>query len=138
MFTLKKITKFPYQYKNIEFGQIVDPIISLPILTKVGWESLDFLIDSGADVTTIPLDLTGQLKYPPNLKKKVKIGGVEGGMVTGFPGKIQIKIGNGQLAARCYFIESDVIPLLGRLDLWNKFTIIFDNMKGEVVFRKIL
>ena len=34
---------------------------------------------------------------------------------------------------RCYFIESNVDPLLGRLDFWNLFSINFNNIKKQTV-----
>lgn len=129
--------KFPYQYKTIEFGRIANPKIALPVLIKKGWEELDFLVDSGADTTTFPLELVDQLQADINFKKKTDVVGIEDSKIFGYPGKVQIKIGNLVFAIRCYFIESSVIPLLGRLDIWDKFTIVFDNIKREVVFERI-
>lgn len=132
-----KIIKFPYRYKRIKFGQIVNPLISLPILTNAGWEKIHFLVDSGADTTTLPLRMSDHLKCEVDLNKKTSISGIEAFGITGFPGKITLKLGTQKLDARCYFINSNVIPLLGRLDVWDKFSIVFDNIKKEVILKSI-
>lgn len=36
---------FPYKYKYIKEGKILDPFVSIPIKTKFGWQSLWFLLD---------------------------------------------------------------------------------------------
>lgn len=35
------------------------------------------------------------------------------------------------------FVRSNIIPLLGRLDIWDKFNWIFDNQKKQVIFERI-
>lgn len=136
MSTSSKI-KFPFQYKEIDFGRIVDPVIPLPVLTPNGWEKFDFLLDSGADTTTLPFYFTKLIKAELSPDKKTIVDGVEGRGVAGHAGKIWIKFGQNVLTIRCYFIQSDIIPLLGRLDVWDKFSIIFDNLKQEVIFETI-
>lgn len=137
MSILSKQIRFPYNYKRIDFGRVVDPTISLDVKAESHWKSFDFLMDSGADTTTIPIYFTKLVKTEINKRGKTTIGGVEGNGVAGYPGKIWIRLDNDVLSVRCYFIESDVIPLLGRVDIWNKYTIIFDNMRKEVVFEKL-
>lgn len=137
MSILSKQIRFPYNYKRIDFGRVVDPTISLDVKAEPGWKSFDFLIDSGADTTTIPIYFTKLVKTEINKRGKTSIGGVEGNGIVGYPGKIWIRLNTDVLSVRCYFIESDVTPLLGRVDIWNKYTIIFDNMRKEVVFEKL-
>ena len=131
-------TKFPYRYKRIDEGVIPDPTIEIKTLTTKGWRSFDFLVDSGADTTCLPLKPYAELLgFKPDPEKKIKIGGVEGKGVTAYPGKIKVKIGGKEMPLRCYFLRSRVMPLLGRLDLWNKFSISFDNKKKEITLKPI-
>lgn len=137
MSTSPAIIKFPYRYKRLKFGLIPNPVISIPVLAKAGWEEISFLVDSGADTTSLPLDWAKYLQCEMNIKRKTKISGIENAGTFGFPGKMRIKLGHTELNVRCYFMDSNVIPLLGRLDIWGKFSIVFDNMKEEVVFKSI-
>ena len=128
--------KFPYRYKFVDFGKIVDPLVDLEVETSRGWQEVRFLIDSGADATTLPLSLAGEWGIKIDRSQRVKIGGVEGRGVYGYPAEITIRIGEEELGVRCYFIESETIPLLGRTDIFDKFSLIFDNKNKEVVFEK--
>lgn len=129
--------KFPYRYKVIDFGKIVDPLVDFEVETSRGWQEVRFLIDSGADSTTLPLSLAGRWGIKIDRSQRTKIGGVEGKGVYGYPSKIKIRVGKEEFEARCYFIESETIPLLGRTDIFDKFSIIFDNRNQEVVFEKL-
>lgn len=62
------------------------------------------------------------------------VSGVEGGRVAGYSSEIEIGFGRKFYKIRCVFVNSKIIPLLGRLDVWDKFSIFFDNIKEEVVF----
>lgn len=45
-------------------------------------------------------------------------------------------MGQEKFTVRCYFVKSNTLPLLGRIDIWNKFNLFFDNKKEQVVFEK--
>ena len=64
-------------------------------------------------------------------KKKILISGVEGKGVFAYPHPITTKLGNKKFLLRSYFIESNVDPLLGRLDFWNIFSINFNNKNRQ-------
>lgn len=129
---------FPYQIKRIEEGLIANPKVTLNLKTIKGFKSVNFLLDSGADVTTFPLyALGGYFDFKPDKKEAIKIGGVEGSGVLAYPHKIIARLGSIEFPLRCYFIESNVDPLLGRLDFWNKFSITFDNKKRQTTISPV-
>jgi len=130
--------RFPYRYKRIDEGVIPDPTTKLEILTTDGWRTTRFLIDSGADTTCLPLEPYAELLgFKPDPKRKTKVGGVEVKGVTAYSGEIKIKIAKKELALRCYFLRSRIMPLLGRLDFWDNFSILFDNKKKEIALKSI-
>lgn len=129
--------EFPYQYKIIAEGKIPEPIIQLPVKTKAGFGFIDFLVDSGADTTTLPLIWSEIFGFKIENKKPDWITGVEGGRIAAYPGEIEIKIGREKNKIRCLFVTSNILPLLGRLDIWNKFSIIFDNKRQKIIFEKV-
>ncbi len=121
---------FPYEKKYIEEGQLIDPRVNVEIKTTRGFLIIKFLLDSGADVTTLPLNPYAELfNYTANKKEKVTIGGVEGRGINGYPITLACKIKAKEFKLRCYFLESRIDPLLGRLDFWSLFSITFDNLK---------
>jgi hypothetical protein len=129
---------FPYRKKTIEEGIIPYPVAPLPVKTKFGEYFIRFLVDSGADTTTLPLSLAPLFDFKPTKVKGSWVSGVEGGKVAAYSSKVEIGFGRKFYKVRCLFIDSKVTPLLGRLDIWDKFSIVFDNLKEEVVFKPTL
>ena len=129
--------RFPYKEKIIEEGVIPLPIANLPVKTKFGVYLIRFLVDSGADSTTLPLTLAPLFAFKRVQSKKSWVGGVEGGKVAAYSHQIEIGLGKKFYVIRCHFIDSNVTALLGRLDIWDKFNWFFDNKRQQVVFERI-
>lgn len=128
---------FPYEKKLIDEGEIIDPRIILEVKTSLGFLSIKFLVDSGADVTTLPLVPYAEIfNFRKKPQEKVKIGGIEGKGVNAYPFSLLVRLANYEFALRSYFLESKTNPLLGRLDCWNVFSIYFDNknLKTSISF----
>ncbi len=131
---MSTVIKFSYQYKKIDFGVVFDPLIRIKVLTIVGWENYKFLVDTGADTTTLPFYLSKVFKTKIDPSKRTKIGGIERKGIFGYPAKIRIMLGKEELILRSHFIKSDIVPLLGRLDLLDKLSLLFNSKKREIVF----
>ena len=125
---------FPYRYKRIDYGQVFNPIVLLPIKASWGWQDLWFLVDSGADTTMIPLALAKKLGLPYQ-QTPTKLFGIGSQALSAFPGEIILKLGNAEIRTRSYFVStSDSTILLGRLDIFDRFSVTFDKRSQEVVF----
>lgn len=124
---------FPYESKYIDEGIIPNPRISLKVNLLPEKITIRFLVDSGADVTTLPFHPYAELvHFKKDPKDKITIGGIEGNGVVGYPFTLNAEIGIHKFTLRCYFIESPIEPLLGRLDFWKLFSICFDNKKRTI------
>ena len=129
---------FPYQYKLIRNEKIADPVIYLNTFTQLGVRKIGFLVDSGADTCVLPLaPYHFWFNFTPDQSTKIMLGGIEGRGVGAYPSKITLQIGNESITVHCYFVKSNCLPLLGRLNIWDKFNISFDNKKEQVVFEKL-
>lgn len=125
---------FPYEKKVIDEGELVDPRLPLEVETKFGFLTVKFLVDSGADVTTLPLNPYQELfDFKIDHRRKVVIGGVEGRGVVGYPFGFRARLKGFIFNLRCYFLQSRIDPLLGRLDFWDSYSITFDNRKLKTV-----
>lgn len=126
---------FPYATKQIEEGKLIEPLVTLELQTRNGFLSIKFLVDSGADVTTLPYAPYASLfAYRKNPREKITVGGVEGRGVAAYPFLLTARIGRETISIRAFFIESNTEPLLGRLDVWARFSISFDNKKLQTIF----
>lgn len=132
---VKLLYTFPYQYKKINEGQVVDPFIFLPIKTRYGWQNLWFLLDSGADVTMLTVSLAEVFGLKYDIKKEVHLIGIGEDSIVSYPGNIEIKMGRKKYKIRAYFINNkNSTLLLGRLDLFDKLSIQFNHEKKAIEF----
>lgn len=47
--------EFPFEYARIpRLGLLFYPVVRLELRTKAGWQPFEFLVDTGADMTTLP------------------------------------------------------------------------------------
>ncbi len=130
---------FPYKYKTIEEGRIVNPRILLPLKTSTGWIDIWLLLDSGADTTMLTLSMAKEYGLQYNPREKTKLFGIGDLGIFAYPGVVKLNFGkNYQLKIRCYFIDAeDSTLLLGRLDIFDKFDITFNYSKKQIIFEQI-
>lgn len=131
--------KFPYRQKRISLGAVVDPLIQIHIKASYGWQPIWILVDSGADTTTLTVGLAQRLGIEFRRNDREKLYGIGDKAVYGYPGVVKFKLDGLTFKARAHFLEAkNNILLLGRMDLFDKFTIIFDNsQKKQIIFRAI-
>lgn len=132
----RRVATFPYQYKSIELGKIFNPLVLLPVKASWGWQNLWFLVDSGADVIMLPLSLGKKLGLAVNLTLKTKLYGIGKQAISASPGEIILKIGSTEVAARSYFVQTnDSLLLLGRMDIFERFSVVFNKKEQAVIFK---
>lgn len=125
---------YPYQYKRIDFGKIFNPLVLLPVRASWGWQNLWFLVDSGADTTTIPLELAKKLGIKAG-NKPSELHGIGPKSVAAYPGELVLKIDQSEITARSYFVNTEEsVLLLGRMDIFDKFSVKFGKVNKSVVF----
>lgn len=130
---VKSVLTFPYQYKQIDYGKIINPLTYIAVQASWGWQPLWFLLDSGADTTLLTLPLAKSLGLDFDITKKTHLFGIGEKSVIAYPGKVTLRLGEEQLDVRCYFIEAkESTLLLGRLDIFDKFNILFNTRKGQI------
>ncbi len=110
------------------FGEIFYPgLIAEILLVDVGFQAFEFILDSGADCTVVPhymATLTG-VKLPR--KASSRMTGVSGKSMACYQGRLTMRISDQQFEVRCLFTASNRTPLLlGRVDFFNIFQILFD------------
>jgi hypothetical protein len=99
------------------------------------WHLFYPYIDSGADTsmfTRSDCELLGLTLYNGTFRSMSGIGHVS---IPAYIHKVLMKIGEEKFQARVAFADSNEIPrLLGRLDIFKKFRIIFDETKLYTIF----
>lgn len=129
---------FPLSDVNTKFGTIPTPLLTISVLTKFGYQSYQFLFDTGADFTMLPRYMAEDTGVNTKTLPQIRSYGIEDRGINVFIGKIKVKFASKELTVRCLFSEKDTTPfLLGRIDIFTHFNIAFDNIHKKVTFTPI-
>lgn len=129
--------EFPYQKEKSKlFGEIYRPVGEFEIKTNLGWIPVLAYIDSGADITLLPMSFIGALDIKIEEEDIKDIGGVGGGKVPVIVKEVKMKICDEIFDARVAVALIENIPyLLGREDVFDYFEVCFRQKKKTICFR---
>ena len=131
-------TEFPLNEKITPLGTCSDPTIIVEVLTKDGFRSFNFIFDTGADCTILPRYLSKIVGVDLSACKIVQSYGLKNEPVKVFVAKITIRIAKLEFPIRCLFTEDDSTSLLlGRMDIFSRFNITFDNKHKKIRLSEI-
>lgn len=131
--------EFPYQKEKSKlFGKILRPLIEFEIKTNIGWVTVMGYLDSGADITLLPLSFAKALGIKIEDEEVKEIKGIGDSAVSVVIKEVQLKIGNVELKASVGIALIEEVPyLLGRKDIFNKFRVIFEEYNKKLILEKI-
>jgi hypothetical protein len=130
--------EFPLHEIETEFGQLPVPTIVLPVKTPDGYTLLDFLIDSGASFSMLPRPFAETLGVDLSGARKVTARGIGASGVPAQLAEITLRIGGVEFTIPCFFSSREDSPLLlGRMGLFSRFNITFDNRRRKIVLEEI-
>lgn len=127
--------EFHYQEEySDKFGKILRPIALVTLSANKKSIQATMYIDSGADVTMIPLRAGNDLGFKYDPSKIFQMSGISGSLPCVLE-KAEITIGSRKLLADITWALSDKAPfLLGRKDIFRFFRITFDENKEKIEF----
>lgn len=130
---------FKYKEESLGAGKgtIKRPVADIYLKSSSGsWIEFHPYIDSGADLTMIPISLGRLLGLHRNERKVDKIGGIRGSVPVNYT-KTQMRIGEYEFQSRiAWALIENVPPLLGRADVFDIFNIEFKQCNEQVIFQK--
>mgnify|MGYP001604535027 CR=1 FL=1 len=131
--------KFPYKKIKTEyFGDILTPTFWLHVQVKTKIVPLIFLLDTGADITSLPVSAAKSLGIDLASCQQESMEGYEGTSVLVYRSTIAIFLNNKRHIIPCVFTPIETVPiLLGRAGILNKFTITLDGKKKEIQFKEV-
>jgi len=131
--------EFPYQkeYSKL-FEEILRPIIEFEIKTNIGWIAAMGYLDSGADITLLPLSFAKALGIKIEHEEIKEIRGIGDTIVSVIIKEVEIKIGDVKLKVNVGIALIEEVPyLIGRKDIFNKFRIVFEEYNKRIVVEKV-
>ncbi len=120
-------------------GEIKRPVADVLIKSERGeWIEFHPFIDSGADITLLPYSFGLMLGFKKEIGELHELKGVRGIGVPVIVKRVKMKIGNIELEPRvAWVLIEEAPPLLGRLDIFDKFNITFREKEEKVVFEPV-
>ena len=95
-------------------------------------------LDSGADMTLLPLSFAKALGIKIEDEQVKEIRGIGDSAVSVIIKEVEIKIGDENLKANVGIALIEEVPyLLGRKDVFNKFRIIFEEYNERIILEKV-
>lgn len=116
-------------------GKIQRPVADIYLKTKSNsWIEFHPYIDSGADLTMIPLSLGKLLGFHLDEKLVSQIGGIRGSVPV-MNTQCRMRIGNKELNVQvAWALVEDVPPLLGRTNVFDVFNVTFKQREKIIRF----
>lgn len=133
--------EFPFVYAQVEsLGALFYPFVRASLKTIYGWQEFDFLLDTGADVTTFPKSILPVLGIDSKNLKKQRTQGVGGFYIETFELIIPIRIGRDEFPIHVSVTntEDESLPfLLGRKDIFDKrFSLTIDSKRKVTILKR--
>ncbi len=121
---------------KMEFDYIDNvPIIRATVTNKDKEMSIYFFVDSGADITMIPISAAKRLGFTKWDNKLLFAEGVGGGKIPYFIRKVNISVGNKKFESEIACALSDDVPFLFGRKLFNG-TICFNEKRKKIIFNE--
>lgn len=130
--------KAPYKNTLYEsFGFVQEPKVTIPLKTISGYVDTTFLLDSGAVVSTLPLQAAQDTGVDLARAKRITLQGFSGVPAFAYLDNITIKIGAQEFEFPATFTESSATTyILGRKGLFDDFSINFDHEQRVITISK--
>ncbi|OGG19212.1 hypothetical protein A2721_00035 [Candidatus Gottesmanbacteria bacterium RIFCSPHIGHO2_01_FULL_47_48] len=133
------LLKFPFEYVRVSgLGILFYPIVSLDLKTIFGWKKFDFLVDTGADLTTLPATVLPYLGIEKEGLKESRTVGVGGIEVATWEMSVPLRLGTNEFLVKAAVTQDSSTPfLLGRKDLFEeRFSLILDSKDKVTVIKE--
>ncbi|MBI2465372.1 aspartyl protease family protein [Candidatus Shapirobacteria bacterium] len=133
--------RFPFVYAQVaDLGKLFYPFVRASLKTVYGWQEFDFLLDTGADVTTLPRTMLPILGLKNKSLHKQKTQGVGGIWIETLETLLPIRIGSDEfpIHASITNTEEEGIPLLlGRKDIFeNRFNLEVNSKEKVTILKR--
>ncbi|MBI3342943.1 retroviral-like aspartic protease [Candidatus Gottesmanbacteria bacterium] len=128
--------EFPFEYADVEeLGRLFYPMVRMELRTVSGWKPFEFLIDTGADMTTVPVSLLPLLGINVHDGKQTKTLGVGGIMIKSWNFSLPIRLDTTtwRIQANAVETKENGVPfLLGRKDIFESRCNLYLDSKRKV------
>ena len=133
------VISFEYRREPGPMGWVLRPVAGVTLIRGARRLETAMYIDSGADITTIPLGAGQALGFSRGPKETIReLRGVSGGGVPYLVKRALLRFDGLSVSARLAWTLIEEVPfLLGRLDIFARFDITFQESRRQVHFTPV-
>jgi hypothetical protein len=126
--------EFTFEEKySLRFGQVLKPVIPVRIIGPSREAKVFMLLDSGADISFIPYSIGETIGLEFDIANRSEVEGIGEGTVPYIISTVKLAIGDVEISARIGWALIEEVPLLlGRLDVFQKFSIEFREFENKI------
>ncbi len=124
----------PLRMANWEdIGRVSDPVLELPVKTAAGFKKIEFLLDSGAVISSLPREMAQEMGLDLAFLKRIAFVGYGGSETFSYKGKMTVLLGEKETELPVVFTQGYYTrSLLGRQGFFDEYIITFDKKRGVV------
>jgi len=120
-----------------DIGSVMEPIIHLPVQTLSGFEKTDFIVDSGAVISSLPREWAKKIGRDLAFAKRITFKGFGNTLSFAYQSQVTVQLGNETVDLPLVFTEAEgTRALLGRKGLFDQYSILFDHTSKMMEIRK--
>ena len=130
--------RYKFREEEGSMGAILRPVADVVLERGEFRVEIPMYIDSGADISMIPYRFGKALGFKQEEKDNVQeVKGISGAGIPYSIKDITLILNGRKLKARIAWALVEEVPMLmGRMDIFDKFRIIFDEKKGWIDFEE--
>ena len=127
-----------FREEKSSLGKIFRPVAEVILESGELTVGIPMYIDSGADISMLPLAFGRSLGFKQEEEDEIKeIRGVSGAAVPYILKEVTLVINGKKIRIRIAWALIEEVPILmGRMDIFDKFRIVFDEKKGWIDFEE--
>ncbi len=132
------ILKIPLATRQwTDIGSVVEPVVQIPVQTANGFEKNEFVVDSGAVISSLPRDWAEKTGRDLALAKRISFRGFGNTISFAYQSDMLIRLGNENVSLPVVFTESaGTRSLLGRKGFFDQYSIVFNHTDRSMEIRK--
>lgn len=111
-----------------DIGPVIEPTISLDVQTQKGFEKNDFILDSGAVISSLPREWADKVGTDLAYAKRVTFKGFGNTTSFAYQSTVGVRLNDNVITLPVVFTESEgTRSLIGRKGFFDSYTIAFDH-----------
>lgn len=128
----------PMQNTNWQdLGVVFEPLLQLPVKTTTGYQSHEFLLDSGAVISSLPREWADRTGQNLAFLQRSTFRGFGGTTSFAYQGEMMVLLGEKEVKLPVVFTEAvSTKSLLGRKGFFEEYSIYFDHEERRIEIRE--